>query len=149
MEANANCARSSREWRLEHRMCGKDLGASVDHQLRRNLQDDAAAEPKGKCIGGCVSRGSEPRSREGLAPLHATLVTPHLEYHLQVRQHPGRLEPVQRRAVVTVRSLATKSREEWAQELGVCSLMQKKSLPGGMRAAFKGLRSSLGEKTGA
>jgi len=78
------------------------LGVLVDDKLSMSRQCVLAAQ-KANCVLGCIKRSVASRSREGILPLHSTLMRPHLEYCFQLwspqhKKDMDVLEQVQRRA---------------------------------------------------
>jgi len=86
------------------------------------------------------------RAREGILPLYATLVTPHLESciplsDLQNKKDMDLLDRVQRRATKMIRGLEHLSYDNWLGELGLFSL-EKSRLQGDLRVAEGSLHKS-------
>ncbi|GAB0191779.1 hypothetical protein GRJ2_001643200 [Grus japonensis] len=92
--------RLGRAW-IESSPEEEDLGVLVDEKLNVTQQCELAAQ-KANHILGCIKRSVTSRLREGTLPLYSVLVTPHLEYCVQLwgpqyKTDMDLLERVQRR----------------------------------------------------
>jgi len=127
------------EW-LESSPEEKDLGLLVDEKLNMSRQRALAAQKANRILS-CINRSMASRSREMILPLYSALMTPHLEYCVQLwspqhKKDMDVLERVQRRAMKMIRGLEYLSYEDRLRELGLFSL-EKLRLWGGLIAAFQ------------
>ncbi|PKU43946.1 hypothetical protein llap_5759 [Limosa lapponica baueri] len=79
---HSNPRHKYREW-IESSPEEKELGMLVDEKLNMSQQCALTAQ-KANCILGCIKRSVASKSREVILPLYSALVTPHLEYCIQV-----------------------------------------------------------------
>ncbi|KAK4819274.1 hypothetical protein QYF61_000614 [Mycteria americana] len=115
---------------IESSLMEKDLGIQVDEKLDVSWQCVPAAQ-KTNCILGCIETRLASRSREVILPLYSALVTPHLEYCIQLwrpqhRNDMDLLEWVQRRDTKIIRGMEHLSHEERLRELGLFSLEKRR-----------------------
>jgi len=94
---------------IESSPAEKDLRVVVDEKLDMSQQGALTAQ-KANRIPGCIKSSVPSRSREVILSLCSTLVRPHLESSIQLRnpqprKDMGMLEQVQRRATNMVRGM--------------------------------------------
>jgi len=96
-------------------------------------QQCALTAQEANYILGCIKRSVARRSREVILPLCSKLVTPYLEYHIQMwnpqyRKDMDLLEYLQRRATKMVQEMEHPPYKDRLGELQLFSLEEKKAL---------------------
>ncbi|KAK4823236.1 hypothetical protein QYF61_000096 [Mycteria americana] len=126
----------------------KDLGVLVNEKLDVSRQHVLAAHKANRTLG-CIKRSMASRSREVILPLYSALVTPHLEYCVQLwspwyKTDMDLLEWVQRRATKMIRGMEYLPYEERLRELGTTA--QEDPQGAGTQALAAGLQGGLCEE---
>ncbi|GAB0179229.1 mitochondrial enolase superfamily member 1 [Grus japonensis] len=132
--------RLGREW-IESSPEEEDLGVWIDEKLNMRRQC-ALATQEANCVMSCIKRAVTSTAREVILPLYSALVTPHLEYRIQL--WGPQLERVQRKATKTIRGLEHLSYEDRLREFGLFSL-EKRRLQRDLIAAFQYLKGPTGK----
>ena len=116
---------------LEASKWEKDVGVIINDDLKPSLQC-ARAAAKANQVLGQIARGVTYRDKETMLKLYKTYVRPHLEY-CQAAWSPWllgdqrTLEKVQQRAVKLMTNLRSKSYDEKMKELGLTSLVERRT----------------------
>ena len=118
----------------------------VDEKINMTQQCVFAAQ-KANTIPGCTKSSMASRLREGILPLCSTLVSPHLQYCIQLwgpqhRKGTDLSEQVQRQDRKMIRGLEHLCYEERLRELLLFSL-EKRRLQGDLTAAFQYLKGAV------
>ena len=95
--------------RIEHSPAKKDLGVLVVGKLNMRQQSALTAQ-KANCILGCIKRSMPSKVREVILHFCSALVTPHLEYCIQMWSpqyilYMDLLDCVQRRATEVIQGM--------------------------------------------
>ncbi|KFQ82748.1 hypothetical protein N335_01020, partial [Phaethon lepturus] len=130
---------------IESSPAKKDSVVLVDEKLDMSWQCALVTQKTNHSLG-CIHRSVANRSREGILPLHSTLVRPHLESCVQLwspqhRKDMDLLERVQRRATKMTRGMEQLSCEDRLRELGLFSL-ENRRLWGDLIAVFQFLKEA-------
>ena len=124
----------------------------MDEKLDMSWRCALTAQKANRVLG-CIKGSVASRSREAILPLYSALLTPHLEYCVQLwgpqpKKDMELLERVQRRATKMVRGLQRLSSAERLRELALLSL-EKRRLQGDLIAAFRCIKRAQAPCSGS